>query len=115
MKPITRLLLWATAVVLLATGTARAETKWPSPNFVADCRRDFLYMYFDKEDYEAGFGKFLGGKDGDDESRVGIRIPIDKAARARLEKELRDWKKCDAYLPVPSRSRCGQGEALLRQ
>src|SRR5215472_411684 len=108
------------AALLLATGTAHAveneckagdtycqcdneETgngcryKWPSPNFVIDCRRDRLFVYFDKQDY-TGDGVLQGGKDGEDPNRVGIKIqPFDKAARMRLEKALCDWRKCDAY------------------
>src|SRR5262249_53519347 len=101
------LFLTSIATLLMATGAAHAQvkkaspeqvTKWPSPNFVADCRRDLLSIYFDKEEYEVMVGKnLLGGKDGTDESRLGIRIPFNKEARARLEKELRKWKRCDAY------------------
>jgi hypothetical protein len=92
-------LLLAGVLMLAALHVARAETetKWPSPNFVIDCRRDRLFVYFDKEDY-TGDGVLQGGKDGEDPNRVGIIIqPFDKAARMRLEKELREWRKCDAY------------------
>jgi len=101
-----KLLLTGVAALFLATGAAHAQvkkaspeqvTKWPSPNFVADCRRDRLSIYFDKEDYEEVATNLRGGKDGTDESRVGIRIPFEKEARARLEKKLREWRKCDAY------------------
>jgi hypothetical protein len=92
-------LLTGIAALFLATGTAQAQdkTKWPSPNFVADCRRDRLSIYFDKEDYEEVATNLRGGKDGTDENRVGIRIPFEKEARTRLEKALREWRKCDAY------------------
>jgi hypothetical protein len=120
-------LLAGIAVLFLATGTAHAESasdacmrqcgqdgeiletpqqhvcydrcmKWPSPNFVADCRRDRLKIYFDRKDYEDNvhFDQ-KGGADGDNDERPGIVIDIDKAARTRLEKELRNWRKCDAY------------------
>ena len=99
-----KLFLIGIAALFMATGAAHiacAEeqvTKWPSPNFVRDCRRDHLMIYFDREDYDGSPSNIYGGKDGDDKNRPGIIVqPFDKAARARLEKELRDWKKCDAY------------------
>jgi hypothetical protein len=45
-------LLLAGVLMLSIIHVAHAETKWPSPNFVVDCRRDRLSIYFDKEDYE---------------------------------------------------------------
>jgi hypothetical protein len=63
---------------------AQDKTKWPSPNFIPDCRRDRLSIYFDKEDYEEVMTDLRGGKDGTDENRVGVRIPFDKEARTRL-------------------------------
>jgi len=110
-----KLLLTGIAALFLATGAAHAvenecktddtycqcdsngcRYKWPSPNFVIDCRRDRLVVYFDKEDYSETL--LQGGKDGNDPNRIGITIDsFDKAARVRLEKALRDWRKCDAY------------------
>src|SRR5215468_6961493 len=78
------LLLAGVAALFLATGAAHAveneckagdtycqcdnkktgngcRYKWPSPNFVIDCRRDRLFVYFDKEDYTDD-GVLQGGK-----------------------------------------------------
>jgi hypothetical protein len=98
-----KLFLAGIAALFLATGTttlmAEPAKKWPSPNFVADCRRDRLKIFFDQKDYDEKV--FFDQKDASDEDlggeRPGIRIDIDKAARTRLEKELREWRKCDAY------------------
>jgi len=86
-------------LMLSAVPLAHAETKWPSPNFVRDCRRDTLRIFFDRKDYDSNVSTDIhGGAEGDDESRPGIIIhEFDKEARTRLEKELREWRKCDAY------------------
>jgi hypothetical protein len=94
-----KLLLSSIAALFLVTevragDAAATERKWPSPNFVADCRRDRLKIFFDAEDYE---NDVHIDEKGSNERRPGITIDIDKAARRRLEKELRDWRKCDLY------------------
>ena len=91
-----------------ATGNAGPECgeterpKWPSPNFEADCRRDRIIVHVDekaKGDWPTGFElpgvQVVPPRDG--ERRFVIINDVDKAARTRLEKMLRDWRKCDAY------------------
>jgi hypothetical protein len=77
-------------------------TKWPSPNFEADCRRDRIIVHVDekaKGDWPKGWElpgvQIVPPRDG--ERRFVIINDVDKAARARLEKMLREWRKCDAY------------------
>jgi hypothetical protein len=106
-----KLLLSGVAALFLATGTAHAQvkkaspeqvTKWPSPNFEADCRRDRIIVHVDekaKGDWPKGWElpgvQIVPPRDG--ERRFVIINDVDKAARARLEKMLREWRKCDAY------------------
>jgi hypothetical protein len=75
---------------------------WPSPNFVGDCRRDRLIVHVDekaKGDWPPGWElpgvQVVPPTDG--ERRFVIINDVDKAARSRLEKELREWRKCDIY------------------
>src|SRR5262249_34665201 len=95
-------LLTGIAALFLATGTAHTETKWPSPNFEADCRRDRIIVHVDeiaKGDWPKGWElpgvQVVPPRDG--ERRFVIINDVDKAARMRLEKMLREWRKCDAY------------------
>jgi hypothetical protein len=92
------LFLTGIAALFLATG-ARADPvspspQWPSPNFTGDCRRDRLMIFFDKDVYDDNVSIHPSAEN---EKRIGIYINLDKAARARLEKELQEWKRCDKY------------------
>jgi hypothetical protein len=118
-----KVFLMSIAALFLATGTAHAaeneckvgdknclcdneETgngcRWASPNFVADCRRDRIIVHVDekaKGDWPKGWElpgvQIVPPRDG--ERRFVIINDVDKAARTRLEKMLREWRKCDAY------------------
>jgi len=92
-----KLLLTGIAALLLSAGTAHAQvkkaspeqvTKWPSPNFEADCRRDRIIVHVDekaKGDWPTGWElpgvQVVPPKDG--ERRFVIINDVDKAAMSQ--------------------------------
>ena len=92
-----KLFLTSVATLVLATGAhadpVSPSPQWLSPNFVYDCPRDRLEIFFDDEGYE---NTYRSDRNNDERAHITI-WKFDKAARVRLEKELREAKKCDQY------------------
>jgi hypothetical protein len=81
------------ALALMALRPAQAqETGWQ-----ADCRRDRITKEFDPKDDQADIMIINAGEKKANPDKTFVAIPLDKTARAELERALREFKKCDKF------------------